>query len=772
MQLSHTTRALLLVLLLIGILSVEGGIDWQSIPEGVLVGPGVGSVDVTDFCDVVRDTSRDLNDALRGRNLSIAVQYGAGFDFFQYDPDEELSFSNPGGMVASILDELAKRAGFSWRNSFVAYTTNTTDTLFGTGRGKWDNMLNWTTSNFDLSVDKWFLTTARLESEIVFLHSWFDATLILVDQGDVTDFNLFGFAAPFDRYVWLCIVATIVFSAGFMMFIDHMERGRNDRSWNTWIGDHLYLSNMAFSQNFTYDTPRSGAGRIFLSTFSFWSMLIGATYTANLASLLVENALASSVDSVKAAMDADLSICIHDGSASQTIMTVMYPSIAIYDKVIKTSTPLEMYEKLATQQCDILVGTRQEFQILSVQEKYGCKLVKAGPEIQQGSASFAIKFDPLSCDSVLAYVLNIHLHAMSIDGNMTKYWDSYIDGIDGTCANKEELQTSRRLEMEKLDSVQEEEEFDLAARRLKGGGGGSSESSAFIGGSTEDGAILQMKGMAGVFFIHGLGTAVALILVLYTQLRRKYIKAPKLKRKEHEESLKITKSLTKKPVDADLHRKYEHLKRDFMTQLDDLFEQHLEAKQISQNSSPYVQTSTPYEAETASEQSIPSWSDSPSMSQTSLAQRRSRSGMDVAARTGGDAKAEAMEYHRSSRNLINTNDSTGGVIHTIGMGRTIGSGREEKMDVKTYHKESGRGLTGMNRNFADNVRNLTNRNQTGVSERGAGGPDQTMGMGREAKMKAKAYHKDSRRNPADINESIPRSIRNMTDDINESLRSL
>lgn len=129
-----------------GIIRVQAEIDWETIPKGILFGPGVGNVEVTDFCGVVRNTSQELNDALRGRNLSIAVQFGPGFDFFQYDPDQELSPSNPSGMIASVLDDLAARAGFSWRNSFVSYTTNTTNTLFGTGRGKWDNMLNWTTT--------------------------------------------------------------------------------------------------------------------------------------------------------------------------------------------------------------------------------------------------------------------------------------------------------------------------------------------------------------------------------------------------------------------------------------------------------------------------------------------------------------------------------------------------------------------------------------------------------------------------------------------------
>lgn len=119
------------------------------------VGPGVGSVHHTDFCDVVRNASRPLADGLRGRDLSIAVQYGPGFDFFLFDPDEELSSTNPTGMIANVLDELASRAEFTWRNSFVAYNTTTADLLVGKGAGKWDRMLKETTSFFDISVDKW-----------------------------------------------------------------------------------------------------------------------------------------------------------------------------------------------------------------------------------------------------------------------------------------------------------------------------------------------------------------------------------------------------------------------------------------------------------------------------------------------------------------------------------------------------------------------------------------------------------------------------------------
>lgn len=108
-----------------------------------------------DFCNVVRNKSQPLKLALSGRNLSLAVQYGPGFDFFVYNPEEKLSSKNPTGMIAGILDELAARAGFSWRNTFVAYNTTSADILVGKGAGKWDRMLKQTTTFFDVSVDKW-----------------------------------------------------------------------------------------------------------------------------------------------------------------------------------------------------------------------------------------------------------------------------------------------------------------------------------------------------------------------------------------------------------------------------------------------------------------------------------------------------------------------------------------------------------------------------------------------------------------------------------------
>lgn len=475
-----------------------------------------------------------------------------------------------------------------------------------------------------------FLTTERLESETVFLNSWFDATLILVDEGDEVDLNWLGFAAPFDAIVWWAILGTIAFSAVFMMFIEYLEDARRGRSLSTWFGDHLYLSNMAFSQNFAYENPISGAGRVFLSSFAFWAMLIGATYTANLASLLVENALSSEVNSIESAMKAGLSVCIHDGSASETIVRSLYPSFQTYDKVVKCSTPSEMYTKLNNDQCDFLLGTRQEFEIYKIQEKYGCGLIQAGNELHSGAASFAIKFDPLNCDSVLAYVMNIHLHAMSVDGSMTDLWDSYIDAIEGTCSITTEEENSRRRALTATEK--DDETSSTASRNLKGkgasGGGGASEAEAAAGSNVDN--LLKIKGMAGVFLFHLGGTILALLLTAYAHIRARHFRKDK-KTITMGEVNKIgmaekQQQVTKKKIamNSELERRYEELKQDFMSQLDDLFQAQMarqnSAQMARQNSSRTRSTSTMFIME----------EDYPAFAQTGSTSRTRRISMDGA----------------------------------------------------------------------------------------------------------------------------------------------
>ena len=90
-----------------------------------------------------------FKDALNGAQIRPVIQYGAGFPYFNYDPETGIDAENP-GLIANILDYVAERANFTWRDSFAVYT--------GDDKGDdktWTEMLGWTTETFDISVDKW-----------------------------------------------------------------------------------------------------------------------------------------------------------------------------------------------------------------------------------------------------------------------------------------------------------------------------------------------------------------------------------------------------------------------------------------------------------------------------------------------------------------------------------------------------------------------------------------------------------------------------------------
>lgn len=147
----RTTRCFLYILLLI--ISYFVVIEAQQSPF-YQVAKFDSSVSYrTNVCERQRKLYADnisLSDALQGLSLSVVLtNYQAPGDtpFFTLtndtniiDPDEPLLF-------AIILDELAERAGFTWRNSFgtVLPIDSSTD-----GNKTWTDLLEWEVETFDL----------------------------------------------------------------------------------------------------------------------------------------------------------------------------------------------------------------------------------------------------------------------------------------------------------------------------------------------------------------------------------------------------------------------------------------------------------------------------------------------------------------------------------------------------------------------------------------------------------------------------------------------
>ena len=95
----------------------------------------------------VQSETIELRDALSGRTLNVGIVLGNAFVNFVNDT-EGIDGNDPGVMI-EIWDELAKRAGFSWKDSFAFLNTPS-------GDKDWTDLLLWSIDAFDVSLDWWY----------------------------------------------------------------------------------------------------------------------------------------------------------------------------------------------------------------------------------------------------------------------------------------------------------------------------------------------------------------------------------------------------------------------------------------------------------------------------------------------------------------------------------------------------------------------------------------------------------------------------------------
>ena len=171
----------------------------------------------TDVCDRQKQLYEGevlLRDALIGLELTVAMTNYKDVPneeyFFELGDDGKIKEKDPGLFVV-ILDELARRAGFQWRNSFVAIPP--LDSSID-GNRTWTDLLLWEAEHFDISADYWGRSTERMALGISFPKGWYDGSVILswsaANNGSTDDTNLWGFLRPFHWSVWLAVFAAIM----------------------------------------------------------------------------------------------------------------------------------------------------------------------------------------------------------------------------------------------------------------------------------------------------------------------------------------------------------------------------------------------------------------------------------------------------------------------------------------------------------------------------------------------------------------------------------
>lgn len=228
-----------------------------------------------DVCDRSRAvTSKEiaLRDALRGLQLRTGIFAEEYLELTPYVDEDGMTTTNGTmvlneeypGLLAILLDELAARAGFTWRNSY-----GITVEPEGTGNRTFTDLLVWTASTYDISADWWPNTIERLNRGITFQVPWYDSNIIMImntDQataygrrrrngGGGASFELFSWLEPFSYDVWILTIVTIVVSALVYQGLERIDGEtddlelENEPGWNIFLGMILVFFHEPYNNN-------------------------------------------------------------------------------------------------------------------------------------------------------------------------------------------------------------------------------------------------------------------------------------------------------------------------------------------------------------------------------------------------------------------------------------------------------------------------------------------------------------------------------------------
>jgi Ligand-gated ion channel len=391
----------------------------------------------TNVCERQRllyNESVELKDALSGLDLTVAItnyKMGKEGDLFSLQ-DGKVKEDDP-GLFAVILDEVARRAGFTWRDTFVAF--DPLDSRIH-GNKTWTDVLQWEVENFDISVDTWYRSADRISLGISFPQGWFDSSIILAGTEDTSDrVDIWGFLIPFEWSVWLSIAGAIFFS-GFVFFI--LERLNPNPDEELHLEKKpvtvIFLAAITFTGYFKFN-PNNNAVRLMSFSWTFWALIMASAYTANLASFLVErNEVSTSVTTIEDAIRLSVPVCVQRSTIIDEFVSKKFPELILARK----DSVQEMFEGLkqswygGKEGCGLLLTSLAFFELYQNEVEFNkeCSLTSEKRVVINLPSSFATTVDSgILCTSLVSYVLDFHIKEMERDGFIREAWKNHLNKL-------------------------------------------------------------------------------------------------------------------------------------------------------------------------------------------------------------------------------------------------------------------------------------------------------------------------------------------------------
>lgn len=364
----------------------------------------------------VNEGTISIRDVLQNSTISVAV-----YDFIT---NEDLSISNT-DLGVLVLDELAARAGFTWRNAYGILDRPD-------GNETFDSVLDWSKNVYDITAEWYVVTPARLERSVIYPGWWFDASYILVQKSDINKgpdikFSLFAFGTPFKREVWFLIGITVLITALLTFLIDYIDGRRLGKKSQEKpsLSMTCFNTSMALLGQLPDYNPKSVPTAIITFSSALMFVLVLSSYTANLTSFLVVSRQSKeSVSDLNDIVGRDKRICVKLGTAMDTYVTTAFPS---YKKIKRILVRNEMYMALNDGKCDYLFTTKDVWNAkkFDIKANPDCNLEQVGRTLEVFEASFPMGDSMELCTSILKDALTFHLSEMKVDGKLEEIKSRY-----------------------------------------------------------------------------------------------------------------------------------------------------------------------------------------------------------------------------------------------------------------------------------------------------------------------------------------------------------
>eukprot|EP00435_Cladocopium_sp_Y103_P046194 s1236_g13.t1 len=398
----------------------------------------------TYLCDrkqQIANGSLAMKDGLKGAHLQIATG--------MWDP--AFLRQNGGkfeGLEIDLLDELARRAGFTYDLTFP----NTTAVE------SWTAWLKENLAAADMvTFAHWTITPERMAFGAYSPYGFLDAGFMMVVMPpEVKNFTLnevFSFLAPFTPGVWISFIGLTVLTG---LAFQCLEASKNiddypDGSSRLRNSPSSILKSAGHVTGAGGFKPKTFAGKILVTSWTWSVLLILSAYTANLASFLVAKAEQSAgFASAKQAVALEKTFVLSMGAPDEEWFSSKFPN---YPNLISENGLLSKGTALLEGKADVAILPRFEYdqakQMADLNPR--CTMKTVGEPLISFQSGWMVGIDDATmCTVVVRDVLTLWFLHLDLDGMLGYIINKALTPVERCTESIEVPQDLNKIEMSNM----------------------------------------------------------------------------------------------------------------------------------------------------------------------------------------------------------------------------------------------------------------------------------------------------------------------------------